>query len=137
MTHTHLSHHPKFATAPSSCWKGNGPLRTCTRTGTRHKWFHVSPANGQCHLTFGLHMYCFCVHVSHPCTHFILQWAPTISPPPAELIHGYKKLGQHIIWPWCARRTHTRTRGIVQRALPVSSAKQQSSSGRVLSWMTW
>ncbi|MBW0534752.1 hypothetical protein O181_074467, partial [Austropuccinia psidii MF-1] len=41
---------------------------------------HVSPANGQCHLKLGPHMLCLCVHVSHPCTRFIVQWAPTMSP---------------------------------------------------------
>ncbi|MBW0481123.1 hypothetical protein O181_020838 [Austropuccinia psidii MF-1] len=34
-------------------------------------------------------------------------------------------------------RTCTRTCGIVRRTLPVSSAKRQSRSGGVLSWMTW
>ncbi|MBW0570333.1 hypothetical protein O181_110048 [Austropuccinia psidii MF-1] len=40
---------------------------------------------------------------------------------------------RHSLPPIQARRTH----GIVRRALPVSSAKQKSRSGGVLSWMAW
>ncbi|MBW0560110.1 hypothetical protein O181_099825 [Austropuccinia psidii MF-1] len=85
---------------------------------------HVSPPNGQFHLTLGPHMLCLCVHVAHPCTHTktrcIVRRAPTMSPTHAELVHGYTKLGQHIICPWFALQTHTRTRWIVWRAQPVS-----------------
>ncbi|MBW0550926.1 hypothetical protein O181_090641 [Austropuccinia psidii MF-1] len=65
-------------------------------TRTRHKWFHVPPSNGQCHLTLGPHMSCLYVHdVSHPCTCTccIAWWAPTMSPAYAELIYGYTSFG--------------------------------------------
>ncbi|MBW0469705.1 hypothetical protein O181_009420 [Austropuccinia psidii MF-1] len=52
--------------------------------------------------------------------------------PHAGLIHGYTKLGQHIIFPWYEHHTYTRTCGIVQRAPPVSPATGQSHQGRVL-----
>ncbi|MBW0500315.1 hypothetical protein O181_040030 [Austropuccinia psidii MF-1] len=52
--------------------------------------------------------------------------APTMSPAHAELIHGYKKLAQYIIFPWCAHLTHTCTHGTVRRVPPVSRAKCQS-----------
>ncbi|MBW0517503.1 hypothetical protein O181_057218 [Austropuccinia psidii MF-1] len=68
---------------------------------------HVSFTNCQCHLKLGPHILCLCVHVSHSCTHCIVQWAPTMSPPHAEVIHGYTELGKHIILPWCACHTHT------------------------------
>ncbi|MBW0580749.1 hypothetical protein O181_120464 [Austropuccinia psidii MF-1] len=61
-------------------------------THTRHKWFHVPPANCQGHLTLGPHMSCLCVHdVSHPCTRTccIVRWAPAMSPAYAEIIYGY------------------------------------------------
>ena len=46
--HTHLSQHPKFLTAQSSCWKGKRPLRTrqCTR-GIVRRALPVSPAKQQ------------------------------------------------------------------------------------------
>ncbi|MBW0475643.1 hypothetical protein O181_015358 [Austropuccinia psidii MF-1] len=56
----------------------------------------------------------------------IVWQAPIMSPTNAELIHGYTKLGQHILCPWCAHHTHTHTRGIVWWAPPVSPAKCQS-----------
>ncbi|MBW0547593.1 hypothetical protein O181_087308 [Austropuccinia psidii MF-1] len=73
----------------------------------------------------------------HTQNRFIVQRYPTMSPPYAGLIYGYTELGQHIIFPWCARHTHPHTCSIVWRALPVSPTKCQSRLGAVLSWMTW
>ncbi|MBW0469768.1 hypothetical protein O181_009483 [Austropuccinia psidii MF-1] len=79
------------------------------RTCTRHKWFHVPPANCQCHLTLGPHMSCLCVHdVSHPCTHThcIVQWPPAMSPAYFELIYGYTSFGLGV----CVTHTHLHPR---------------------------
>ncbi|MBW0570785.1 hypothetical protein O181_110500 [Austropuccinia psidii MF-1] len=97
--HMHMSHTyvPAHATATAPA-----PAHTTAQA-------HVSPPNGQCHLTLGPHMLCLCEHVAHPCTctqtRCIVQRAPTMSPTHAELFHGYTKLGQHIICPWFAHHT--------------------------------
>ncbi|MBW0569061.1 hypothetical protein O181_108776 [Austropuccinia psidii MF-1] len=69
-------------------------------THTCHKWFHVQPANGQCHLTLGPHMSCLCVHdVSHPCTrtNYMVRWDPAMSPAYSELNYGYTSFGLGVL----------------------------------------
>ncbi|MBW0484391.1 hypothetical protein O181_024106 [Austropuccinia psidii MF-1] len=77
--------------------------------------------------------FCLCGHVSHPCTctqtHCIVRKAPTMSSAHSELTHGYKKLGQHIIWPWCAHHTHTHTHGVSRWAPPLSPSVAESLHG--------
>ncbi|MBW0518047.1 hypothetical protein O181_057762 [Austropuccinia psidii MF-1] len=102
------------AKAPTHAHKtAQEPFNRCY-TCVTHKWsmpLDIRPSN--------MHALPLCAYVTP------LRGAPTMSPPHAELINGYKKLGQHIIFPWFAVHTHTRTCGILQQAPTVSPANCQ------------
>ncbi|MBW0505615.1 hypothetical protein O181_045330 [Austropuccinia psidii MF-1] len=64
----------QHATAPTPTWA------TAQAPTSAYATAPAPPANFQCHLTLGPHMFCLCVHVSHPCTCGIVRQAPPVSP---------------------------------------------------------